>query len=49
MVFDLEDVPAGTSEIVIKIASYKTGRIIGDSASLVGMAAHYKCEPIITD
>ena len=48
MVFDLKDVPAGTDEIVIEIysPSLALDGVIGDSATLVGMVANYKCEPL---
>ncbi|MBP6786320.1 MAG: right-handed parallel beta-helix repeat-containing protein [Candidatus Promineofilum sp.] len=44
--FDLPNVPAGTDEIVIEIASYNGDGVIGDSATLVGMAANYACAPL---
>ena len=46
LTFDLPGVPAGTDEIVIEIASYQGDGAFGDSASLVGMAAHYECGPL---
>ena len=46
LTFDLEGVEAGTDEIVIEIASYQGDGAYGDSAALVGMAAHYVCAPL---
>ncbi|MBP6786319.1 MAG: hypothetical protein KA170_01920 [Candidatus Promineofilum sp.] len=46
LTFDLPNVPAGTDEIVIEIASYNGDGVIGDSATLVGMAANYACAPL---
>jgi hypothetical protein len=46
LTFDLAGVDAGTSEIVIDVVSphpVENG-VTGDSATLVGMAAHYICE-----
>ncbi|MCW5847147.1 MAG: right-handed parallel beta-helix repeat-containing protein [Anaerolineae bacterium] len=46
LTFDLANVPAGTDEIVIEIASYEGDGAYGDSATLVGMAANYMCAPL---
>jgi hypothetical protein len=48
LVFDLANVPAGTDEIVIEVysPSQALDGVIGDSASLVGMAANYQCSPL---
>lgn len=48
MNFHLMDVAEGTDEIVIKIYSPSPALdgVEGDSAALVGMAAHYTCEPM---
>ncbi len=50
MTFTLNNVPAGTDEIVIEVYSPSVALdgIMGDSAAVVGMAANYKCEPITT-
>ncbi len=43
--FDLPNVPEGTDEIVIDVysPSMALDGVIGDSAMVVGMAAHYQC------
>jgi len=52
LVFDLANVPAGTNQIVIQVyspAPYDepgVGALGGDSASLVGMTANYRCTAI---
>ena len=52
LVFDLANVPAGTNQIVIQVyspapfAETGVGALGGDSASLVGMTANYRCTPI---
>ena len=38
----LEDVPAGTSQIVLTLTSPQT---IGDSVAMIGMTANYRCTP----
>ena len=38
----LEDVPAGTSQIVLTLTSPQT---IGDSVAMIGMTANYRCIP----
>jgi len=50
MTFNLNNVPAGTDEIVIEVYSPSVALdgIMGDSAAVVGMAANYMCEPITT-
>ena len=49
LAFELENVPAGTDEIVIEVYSPSVALdgIEGDSAMLVGMAANYQCEAIM--
>ncbi len=55
LVFDLANVPAGTSQIVIKVYSPApfsetgVGALGGDSATLAGMTANYQCSPLTTD
>ncbi len=48
LTFTLANVPAGTSEIVIRMYSPSAAidGVIGDSAMLVGMAANYVCQPL---
>ena len=51
MNFTLQDVPAGTDEIVITVYSPSPtlDGVEGDSAAVVGMAANYQCLPISTE
>ncbi len=51
MTFTLQDVPAGTDEIVITVYSPSPtlDGVEGDSAAVVGMAANYQCLPISTE
>ena len=52
LVFDLANVPAGTAEIVVEVyspapyAETSVGALGGDSATVVGLAANYRCAPI---
>ena len=54
LVFDLANVPAGTAEIVVRVyspapfAETGVGALGGDSATIVGLTANYRCAPITT-